>query len=306
MRAVLIIMLAVPLAAHAHAVGLSQGAYTPSHDGLSAELTFTRSELDAAGADARWVASRIEAAGCTLEEATSSPAERDGLTVSARWSCAAAPSSIGLRFLSELPAGHRHLVEQRVLHAGDSSLELAQPAPSFLAIVLLGVEHILTGWDHLLFLFGMVLVAARTRAVLKVVTAFTVAHSLTLALGVLGVFAPSPRWVEPLIALSIAYVGVENLVVKDLEKRWRIAFGFGLLHGFGFAGGLQEIGASSQLPLTLLGFNLGVEAGQLAVLAVLLPLLALVRESQPRWAIAKPALSALVVLPGLFWFVTRL
>jgi len=142
--------------------------------------------------------------------------------------------------------------------------------------------------------------------VLKVVTAFTLAHSLTLALGVLSVFAPSPRWVEPLIALSIAYVGIENLVVRDLEKRWRIAFGFGLLHGFGFAGGLQEIGASSQLPLTLLGFNLGVEAGQLAVLAALLPLLTLIRRSERRWLVAKPALSALVVVPGLVWFVTRI
>ena len=184
---------------------------------------------------------------------------------------------------------------------------LGVPSSSFRGIVALGIEHILTGWDHLLFLFGMVLMATRMRAVLKVVTAFTVAHSLSLALAVVGVLAPSPRWVEPLIALSIAYVGIENLVMKDLEKRWRIAFGFGLLHGFGFAGGLQDIGASkADLPLALLGFNLGVEAGQLAVLVVLLPLLALMRRSERAWWVAKPALSALVVVPGLVWFALRL
>ncbi len=291
----------LPSLAHAHAVGLSQGTYTATRDGLEAQLTFTKSEVQTSPS----LAEHITAPGCSLTESRWAPAERDGLTLTALWSCRAAPKSIALAFFELLPPGHRHLVGQQVFHAKATTLALQAPAPGFGAIVLLGVEHILTGFDHLLFLFGMVLVAARARAVLKVVTAFTVAHSLTLALGVLGVFAPSPRWVEPLIALSIAYVGLENLLVKDLEKRWRIAFGFGLLHGFGFAGGLQEIGASSQLPLTLLGFNLGVEAGQLAVLAVLLPLLSLVRSSQRRWLIAKPALSALVVVPGLVWFVAR-
>jgi hydrogenase/urease accessory protein HupE len=300
----------LPSLASAHAVGLSQGRYEPSGRGLDAELTFTRSELaGAAGTTApeRWIAERIEVEGCTLGRTAASPAERDGVTVRAAWACEHAPKQVRLDFLSELPPGHRHLAEHHVLHAGEPVLVLGAPQTSFAGVVRLGVEHILTGWDHLLFLFGMVLVAARARAVLKVVTAFTVAHSVTLALSALGVLAPSPRWVEPLIALSIAYVGVENLLTRDLEKRWRVAFGFGLLHGFGFAGGLLDVGAArSELPLVLFGFNLGVELGQLAVLAALLPALAWLRRSPGAWRFARPALSAGVVVPALAAFVARL
>src|SRR5262249_30813916 len=109
------------------------------------------------------------------------------------------------------------------------------------SMLKLGVEHILTGADHLVFLLGLILVGGRWRSLVGVVSAFTLAHSITLALAALSVFAPSPRIVEPAIALSIAYVGVENLFVKDASKRWRITFPFGLIHGFGFAGALREI-----------------------------------------------------------------
>ena len=305
MRA-LLLALALPSLAYAHAVGLSQGHYRATADGLEAELTFTRAELDSVGGNDRWLAERILAPGCSLTSSSATPADRDGVTVHARWACESAPREVRLEFLADLPTGHRHLAEHQVLHAGARVLRLAKVGPGFGAVVMLGVEHIVTGWDHLLFLFGMVLMAARARAVLKVITAFTIAHSITLAAGVLGVLAPSPRWVEPLIALSIAWVGVENLVAKDLEKRWRVAFGFGLLHGFGFAGGLQDIGAGAELPVALLGFNLGVEVGQLAVLAVMLPLLALARRSPRVWLIARPALSAIVIVPGLIWFAVRL
>ena len=105
----------------------------------------------------------------------------------------------------------------------------------------LGIEHILTGADHLVFLLGLLLVAGGWRPLLGVVTAFTVAHSITLALAALSIFAPSPRLVEPAIALSIAYVGVENLLNPDARQRWRITFPFGLVHGFGFAGALRAI-----------------------------------------------------------------
>ena len=299
----------MPMLAAAHAVGLSQGKYEATGSGLEAELTFNRAELTAAAGDEpvdAWVARQIAVAGCTPEAHSAELGE--AVVVHARWACPPeTAASLSLDFLAELPAGHRHLAAHQVFHAGERVLTLAAPPRArFGAVVLLGVEHILTGWDHLLFLFGMVLVAARTKAVLKIVTAFTVAHSLTLALGVLGVIAPSPRWVEPLIALSIAWVGVENLLLKNLEGRWRVAFAFGLLHGFGFAGGLADIGASAQqLPTVLLGFNVGVELGQLAVLAVLLPLLAWARSSERVWVFAKPALSALVIVPGLVWFTLR-
>jgi hydrogenase/urease accessory protein HupE len=171
----------------------------------------------------------------------------------------------------------------------------------------MGVEHILTGYDHLLFLFGLVLVASRWKSLLPVVTAFTVAHSLTLGVAVLGLWTPPSRVVEPLIALSIAYVGVENLLLKDAGKRWRITFPFGLIHGFGFASALHELALPSRaIPAALLSFNLGVEAGQLMVLALMIPLVAAVRRM--RWlegARARiPSLGVAAV--GAVWFVARI
>jgi hypothetical protein len=138
------------------------------------------------------------------------------------------------------------------------------------------------------------------------VTAFTIAHSISLASAVLGVWAPSSRIVEPAIALSIAYVGIENFFVKDASKRWRITFPFGLIHGFGFAGALQEIALPrASVPSALLSFNLGVEAGQLAVLAVLLPLVLFLRGRtwfEPRGV---QILSGAVAVAGGIWFVSR-
>jgi hydrogenase/urease accessory protein HupE len=310
MRAALLVVL-MPTLAAAHAVGLSQGRYESTPDGLEAELTFTRAELAASAQGApldAWVSERLLVEGCVPLRHALEPAERDGVTVRASWRCAAPGRAVlHLNFLEALPAGHRHLAANQVFSAQQRELELTvEPRARFGEVVRLGIEHILSGWDHLLFLFGMVLVASRFRAVLKVVTAFTVAHSLTLAAAVLGVLAPSPRIIEPLIALSIAYVGIENLVVKNLDGRWKVAFLFGLLHGFGFAGGLVDIGAApSQLPTVLLGFNVGVELGQLGVLAVLLPTLAQLRRVEARWLTSKRWLSGLVVVPGLAAFVLR-
>jgi hypothetical protein len=139
-----------------------------------------------------------------------------------------------------------------------------------------------------------------------VVTAFTLAHSVTLGLAALGVWAPSPRLVEPAIALSVAYVGAENFFVTSVEGRWRITLPFGLVHGFGFAGALREIGLPrAEVPGALVLFNLGVEAGQLAVLAVLLPLLYGLRRSSWFRRRGVKVLSAGVLAVGLFWFGVR-
>ena len=153
----------------------------------------------------------------------------------------------------------------------------------------LGVEHIFTGYDHLSFLFGLLIVAGASglrggaRKVLSVVTAFTLAHSVTLIASALGLVTIPPRLVEPAIALSIAYIGVENLVNPSMRWRWLVTFAFGLIHGFGFASVLREIGLPQHgLLLSLVSFNLGVEAGQLAVVVTVLPLLAaLVRRDTP-------------------------
>ena len=152
----------------------------------------------------------------------------------------------------------------------------------------MGIAHILSGWDHLLFLAALVLGAATVRALVATVSAFTVAHSLTLALAALGVVAPSTRWVEPAIAASIVCVAAENLLRSKPGARWPVAFAFGLVHGFGFAGALQQLALDRERLLpTLVGFNAGVEVGQLAVLAVVLPMLTRLRKHaafEARWA----------------------
>lgn len=153
----------------------------------------------------------------------------------------------------------------------------------------LGVEHIFTGYDHLAFLFALLIVTGagpggvrlrdKARRVLGVITAFTVAHSVTLIASALGLVALPVRVVEPAIALSIAYVAIENLLNPAPRHRWLVTFGFGLVHGFGFASVLKEIGLPDKgLVLSLLSFNLGVEVGQLAVVAALLPLLVVIAE----------------------------
>jgi len=147
----------------------------------------------------------------------------------------------------------------------------------------------------------------RIRPLIAIVTAFTVAHSITLALAATGVLAPSPRVVEPLIALSIAYVGVENFFVKDASRRWRITFPFGLVHGFGFAGALREIALPhAQVPVALVSFNLGVELGQLAVLAIALPLTLAARRAPRFGDRGVRVVSSTIALAGGVLFVVRL
>ncbi len=180
---------------------------------------------------------------------------------------------------------------------------LAAQAMSFLA---LGVEHIFTGYDHLMFLVGLLLLGGRFWSLVKIVTAFTIAHSITLVLAALGVVDLPASLVEPAIALSIAYVGAENFFLKSIDRRWIIAFLFGLIHGFGFAGILRKLGLPEQgLVLSLLSFNVGVEAGQIAVVAVVLPIIVLLRR-QPWHRYAVQALSLAILAFGLYWFFDRI
>jgi hydrogenase/urease accessory protein HupE len=139
----------------------------------------------------------------------------------------------------------------------------------------IGVEHILTGFDHVLFIIALILPGGSLWSLAAMVTAFTVAHSITLALSVLGIATLPSQIVEPVIALSIAYVAFENLALKRApSRRWAVSFLFGLVHGFGFAGALAEVGLpAGGLAAALIGFNLGVEAGQLLIVAILLPIL---------------------------------
>jgi hypothetical protein len=173
----------------------------------------------------------------------------------------------------------------------------------------LGFLHILPyGLDHILFVLGLFFFSIHMRPLLIQVTAFTIAHSITLGLSLVGVFSLPASIVEPIIALSIAVVALENIFFRRLKpSRWIIVFGFGLIHGMGFAGVLKGLGLpEGQFLTTLVAFNLGVEAGQLAVIALAF--------AATFWAMRKPwyfrfvvvPVSALIALVGLYWTVTRI
>ena len=172
-----------------------------------------------------------------------------------------------------------------------------------------GVHHILIGPDHLLFLVGLLLLGGTLRQLLLVVTAFTIAHSITLSLAALGMVIPPANAIEPAIALSIVYVGADNLLVSagGRDTRAWIAFAFGLIHGFGFANVLREMDLPGRaLGWTLFAFNLGVEIGQLVFVVLVASVLIWIRsrsEAAARRLVF--AGSIFVMLAGIFWFVER-
>jgi hydrogenase/urease accessory protein HupE len=234
------------------------------------------------------------------------------------------------KLVSNLPLGHRQYLQvqnsagetvfESLLNATadratvqmphtNASIAVFETVHSFANFLSLGVKHILTGYDHLLFLFGLLVVARGFISALNIITSFTIAHSITLAVATVHLVQLPSRIVEPLIAASIVFVGVENLLRGDTPKARRmVTFGFGLIHGFGFASALREAGIGSGtggIALPLFSFNLGVELGQIIVAAAALPIIWKLRENPmfiARWA---PACSAAVVLLGSFWFVER-
>ena len=177
---------------------------------------------------------------------------------------------------------------------------------------LLGMEHIFTGYDHLAFLFGLLLVAGArglrggTRYILGVVTAFTVAHSVTLIAAGLGWVRLPSRFVESAIALSIAYVAVENLAVREPRHRWLLTFFFGLVHGFGFASVLAEIGLppSGVIP-SLVSFNVGVELGQLTVVCAVAPILLWLVPRYGQSTRVRTIGSVVLFVLSTYWFFER-
>lgn len=233
----------------------------------------------------------------------------------------------------DLPNGHRQFVivadergsviTKKLLSARDPTIEVAittgaegavavenQDAPTFWGFVWLGMEHIWLGYDHLLFLFALLLVCRSFRSIVGIVSCFTLAHSLTLALATFNVVNLPSRWVEAAIAASIVYVGLENLLRRGTEPRgrWLLTFAFGLIHGFGFASVLRDLGVGSGaqgIAMPLFTFNLGVEIGQVIVAAAVLPLLWRARKHDGFVRRGVPALSALVALAGLVWLVQR-
>jgi HupE/UreJ protein len=211
-----------------------------------------------------------------------------------------------LRFLP--PNGSERAFE----YLGDPGLVRLDPRwhQAALRFVRLGFEHILDGIDHLLFVFCLVIPFRRMRALIAVVTSFTVAHSITLIASASGL-APDALWfpplIEVLIALSIVYMAFENIVGAKIERRWIIAFAFGLVHGFGFSFILRRSlqFAGSHLATSLVAFNVGVELGQLFVLAVAIPALALLFKYVVAERIGTILLSALVAHTAWHWMLDR-
>lgn len=263
----------------------------------------------------------------------------DAGNITIRFTLAGVPQhTLRLRstWLTYLPLGHRQFltaqradgspwVEQLLSTKEDAVMLKVEPSPvasldkssknaadvvSFFDFLGLGVKHILTGYDHLLFLFSLLIVSRSMVATLKVVTGFTVAHSITLALATFDVVRIPGSIVEPLIAASIVFVALENLLRREIPaSRLWLVLGFGLVHGLGFASVLHELGVGTNgggVVLPLVSFNLGVELGQLLVALPLVPLLAWAsRRSvfERRWV---PACSVMAALAGGFWLVERL
>jgi hydrogenase/urease accessory protein HupE len=201
------------------------------------------------------------------------------------------------------------VVAEHIFTRTDSEVVIGTAAgalwPTFRRFFLLGVEHIATGYDHILFLLALLLVGGGLRALVAIITAFTVAHSVTLSLAVLDVVQLPSRFVESAIALSIAWVALENLVLDRVRGRWRITFFFGLIHGFGFASILREMHLPREgLIASLLAFNLGAEAGQLVVVLVTYPLVVAIERGPHRRLFVGLASGAILVM-ALWWFSER-
>ncbi len=247
-------------------------------------------------------------------------------TYSYPWPEGAKEVTVTSALLPAMPFGHRQVltvfaasgkeIARQLLSNEENKVEVrpdSRPpalSHSFYEFLLLGIRHILTGYDHLLFLFGLLIVCRNLRAAALLITCFTLAHSLTLALSTFGLVHLQSRWVESAIAASILYVGVENLLRGDgpLRGRWVLTFTFGLVHGLGFASVLREMGVANTglaAVVPLVAFNSGVEVGQLSVAAVLLPLILHFRRNPKFLRLGVPACSALVAAAGACWFVQR-
>jgi hypothetical protein len=329
------------LSSQAHDPGLSSAKFTLQGALLRAMLTFAPADIEAVSNGEKLSAAQLGALAADSLEIwfdgqSALPTQATARTlpnkdVEFQLVFPASPSArvrIRSTLLDRLPFGHRQYftfadsngvtLAEKLLSGANNEVEVplgqgvtatAAPSHPFSEFLGMGIKHILTGYDHLLFLFALLIGCKRISSVVKVITAFTVAHSISLALATLGWVEIPSRVVEPLIAVTIVYVAIDNLVRRQaVSHRAWLTFGFGLVHGFGFAGALRDMGVGSNgsaVAVPLLAFNCGVEIGQMMVAAVILPVIWSVKDKPQfalRWA---PACSVLVALAGGFWFVQR-
>jgi hydrogenase/urease accessory protein HupE len=227
-------------------------------------------------------------------------------------------------FLSLLPEGHQqyvtvkdgqgHILQEKMLGKSDHELHVAisksvAESSTFWDFFKLGIEHILTGYDHLLFLLALLAVTHGFWPAFRIITFFTLAHSITLALAGLNIVELPSSFVEPFIALTIMYVALENLIRGEHPRgRQWLTFGFGLIHGFGFASVLRELeigGDGGSIIVPLLSFNLGIETGQIAVASVVLPIIWQLNRKPQVARVFLRGVSLLVAVMGFYWLLER-
>jgi len=303
--------------ASAHRPGLSTATLEADH------LTLTLESSEWAVLSPNWEATSsqllVDGQPCALGAPVVSPAVPDGVNVLLSADCAAGSAwTYQAGFLSSLPAGHRHVVQfdgetVAVLDAANTEIGFdAESASSTVAVagefIGLGVEHILIGFDHLAFLLALLLVARTAKQMMGIITGFTIAHSITLSVAALGWITPPDQIVEAAIAASICYAGIENLAKPSAKRRFILTFALGLIHGFGFAGVLRELGLPAEnLLVALLSFNVGVELGQLALFSLAFPVLIWLSQRWEPWSrVAVPALSVIIAMIGGYWTLERL
>jgi hydrogenase/urease accessory protein HupE len=298
------------LSAEAHEPGLSR---VTVEDGA---LVLQVARVDAADPAALLQGTTASVGGqaCTLGEPDVRP-DDNGFVAKASLDCPPGDEVVvAAGWFDQLAPGHRTVVDKDGAPAG--FLDASHPSFEVAAVhsagqvaweyLLLGVEHILMGWDHLVFLLGLLVVARSLRDIASVVTGFTLAHSITLSLAALGLVTVPASVVEPAIALSIVWVGLENLFDPPARRRFLLTLGLGLVHGLGFAGVLGDIGfPAGKVPLALAMFNVGVEVGQFAVVLVALPLLGTLRQARWWGRYGLVSTSLVVAALGMFWLVTR-
>ena len=271
---------------------------------------------------------RTAAGEACAPRASAPTAKGDHVILAIDWRCPSVHGGLVYRvtLFREIDPAARHMVvfagkdsgRMGLLGAGASEMPLAPARASFVRVfgqyLALGVEHIFLGYDHVAFILGVILWGRRLRPLVIVATAFTVAHTITLSLAVLDVFSLPSRWVEALIAASIVYVAAENFFIRTIDRRWRLTFLFGLVHGFGFAGALQSFGLPARaVAPALAAFNVGVEIGQIAILAIAVPAMLWLEGpaarraggAHPRKTRLVYAASGMLMVLGLYWLARR-
>jgi len=274
-----------------------------------------------------WDAVPLSAGDQPCRRTSTAAALREGVVeLRAAFTCPDGELRQRFRALELLPSNYRVVVgrsdvaaPQRFAQGNEETVVIPEPAAAgpargeevsgFSGWIALGVVHIFTGYDHLAFLFALLLFGRTWRRVLVMVTSFTLAHSITLALSALDLVplgATGSKVAEAAIAASVVYVASENLLLQDHRHRAWITFGFGLVHGFGFASVLKTYGLGKAVVAGLLGFNLGVELGQACVVLVLFPLVQLASRRPTSFLWIARAASVAIAATGGYWLVDRL